>query len=211
MRSDRCILPVHGANVCGANTLARSSFADLANFPKKDPLYCRLGPASTADTDDLQFIMPVADATVFESSAEQRIGAMGAINDCPLINRIVIRGAAIWAIVVCATVAHGQQDVARNPKQSYYWQSGTPTAGEAAVSYFSPTVEASEKAAESDVCGGCFCNMCPRTYGAVEALILQRNIAGSAIPLAVDSTTGATLLSTNNLSFPFSGGLRTYV
>jgi hypothetical protein len=52
--------------------------------------------------------------------------------------------------------------------------------------------------------------MCPCTYGVVEALILQRNIAGSSIPLVVDAVTGDPLLSTNNLSFPFAGGLRAY-
>jgi hypothetical protein len=55
------------------------------------------------------------------------------------------------------------------------------------------------------------CHLCPCTYAVVEALILQRNISGSGIPLAVDSTTGDPLLTTNDLDFPFAGGVRAYV
>jgi putative beta barrel porin BBP7 len=55
------------------------------------------------------------------------------------------------------------------------------------------------------------CRLCPCCYGVVEALILERNVSGSSFPLAVDATTGATLLSTNDLNFPFAGGLRAYV
>ncbi len=55
------------------------------------------------------------------------------------------------------------------------------------------------------------CRLCPCTYAVIEALILERNVSGTSFPLAVDATTGETLASTNDLDFPFSGGLRAYV
>lgn len=55
------------------------------------------------------------------------------------------------------------------------------------------------------------CRLCPCTYAVIEALVLERNVSGTPFPLAVDSTTGQTLASTNDLDFPFSGGLRAYV
>ena len=55
------------------------------------------------------------------------------------------------------------------------------------------------------------CRLCPCTYAVIEALVLERNVSGTPFPLAVDATTGQTLASTNDLDFPFSGGLRAYV
>src|SRR5688572_18341740 len=55
------------------------------------------------------------------------------------------------------------------------------------------------------------CRLCPCTYAVLEALVLERNVSGTPFPLAVDATTGQTLASTNDLDFPFSGGLRAYV
>jgi hypothetical protein len=84
------------------------------------------------------------------------------------------------------------------------------TADEVSTTRVSPYEEAVQKGEEDGKC--CWnCNLCPCCYVVVEALILERNLQGSDSPLVVDTATGDTILSTDDLDFPFSGGLRAYV
>ena len=74
----------------------------------------------------------------------------------------------------------------------------------------SPFAEAVQKGECAEEC--CWnCNLCPCCYAVVEALILERNLQGSDRPLIVDTQTGDTVLATNDLDFPYAGGLRAYV
>ena len=75
------------------------------------------------------------------------------------------------------------------------------------ASSFAEAVQKGEDCHE-DCCWNC--NLCPCCYAVVEALILERNLSGSR-PIALDAQTGGPLLTTDDLDFPFSGGLRAYV
>jgi hypothetical protein len=91
------------------------------------------------------------------------------------------------------------------------WLREISVSGDSAANSISPIQEATQNPTVCNEDCGCLCNLCPCTYAVVEGLILQRNIAGANIPLVVDAGTGAQLLSTGNLNFPFAGGLRSYI
>jgi hypothetical protein len=84
-------------------------------------------------------------------------------------------------------------------------------ASPAAVDYLSPFAEPTQKQAPCEPTCTRRCCLCPCAYGVVEALILERNVSGSSFPLALDATSGLPLVTTDDLDFPYSGGLRAYI
>ena len=136
---------------------------------------------------------------------------MGALIHSHFPRPVIIWGTALCALAAIAPLARGQQEVAWHGSPTDWLRDASVTTSAASGS-FAPAAGATQQTTDCDdgcCCGYC-CNMCPCAYGVVEALVLQRNISGSAIPLVVDATTGNALLTTNDLSFPFSGGLRAY-
>jgi hypothetical protein len=149
---------------------------------------------------------------------------MGAKLHFELTRRVVVLGAAIGVLGIFASLSRGES----NPTSPNDWLYGASASEIPPAGYSSPVMEAAngppvflpangppvfEPANESSVCEAerrCGCNMCPCTYGVVEALILQRNIAGGSTPLVLDAANGTTLLTMNDLRFPVAGGLRAY-
>lgn len=124
----------------------------------------------------------------------------GRIN-CDGQRQVVIFGAVLYSWLMFVPLARCQEE-------SGLHEIAINSDATADVSSLTEAIENSTDY-EGD-CGFSY-NMCPCAYAVVEGLILQRNIAGTSVPLVVDAVTGATLLSTGNLNFPFAGGLRAYV
>lgn len=118
---------------------------------------------------------------------------------------------SVWAVLLLTVpggLARGQEwRNFRAPLDSV--PSATP-ASEITLAAASPFAEAAQKGEPcTDSCWNC--NLCPCHYAVVEALILERNLQGSGVPLVVDTETGDALLTTDDVDFPFSGGLRAYI
>ena len=72
-----------------------------------------------------------------------------------------------------------------------------------------PPAALPDKCPDNDCCGKLFCcNMCPNVYGEVEGLFLTRSPGHPERTILIDGNTQQTLLSSSDLNFDWSPGVR---